>query len=84
MHRVLRVQSDKAAPGLHTSHHLRILCLHQACLVTVSVLFHAEKSDTAAKLRGLGFYMWTILLAIPLFVTMLVMAPLVLMFDKVR
>lgn len=43
-----------------------------------------DKSDTAAKLRGFGFYLWTILLAIPLFVTMLVMAPFVLLFDKAR
>jgi hypothetical protein len=45
---------------------------------------HAGKSSTAAKLRGLGFYLWTILLAVPLFVTMLLMAPFVFLFDRFR
>lgn len=43
-----------------------------------------SKSSTAAKLRGLGFYLWTILLAVPLFVTMLLMAPFVFLFDRFR
>ena len=37
-----------------------------------------------AGIRGLLFYLWTIALSIPLFVTMLVMTPFVMLFDKVR
>jgi 1-acyl-sn-glycerol-3-phosphate acyltransferase len=40
--------------------------------------------DTASKIRGLCFYLWTLALSIPLFVVMLVMAPFVMLRDKVR
>ena len=37
-----------------------------------------------AKLRGFCFYLWTLALSIPLFIVMLVMAPFVMLRDKVR
>ena len=45
---------------------------------------HAGGGDTASKIRGLCFYLWTLALSIPLFVVMLVMAPFVMLRDKVR
>mmetsp|Transcript_14175 Transcript_14175/g.42773 ORF Transcript_14175/g.42773 Transcript_14175/m.42773 type:complete len:341 (-) Transcript_14175:1423-2445(-) len=42
------------------------------------------KSSFAAGIRGFCFYLWTLTLSLPLFVTMLVMAPFVMLFDKVR
>ena len=47
-------------------------------------LFCAGGGDTASKLRGFCFYLWTLALSIPLFVVMLVMAPFVMLRDKVR
>lgn len=44
----------------------------------------AGKSSFAAGIRGFCFYLWTLTLSLPLFVTMLVMAPFVMLFDKVR
>lgn len=44
----------------------------------------AGKSSLAAGIRGFCFYLWTLTLSLPLFVTMLVMAPFVMLFDKVR
>ncbi|KAG2434449.1 hypothetical protein HYH02_012279 [Chlamydomonas schloesseri] len=37
-----------------------------------------------AKIRAIMFFAWSFLLSLPLFVTMMVMAPLVLAFDKYR
>lgn len=37
-----------------------------------------------AKLRALLFFLWSFTLALPLFVTMLAMAPFVMLFDKSR
>lgn len=37
-----------------------------------------------AKLRALAFFLWSFLLALPLFVSMLLMAPLVMLTDKYR
>lgn len=45
---------------------------------------HAGGGDTASNIRGLCFYLWTLALSIPLFVVMLVMAPFVMLRDKVR
>lgn len=45
---------------------------------------HAGGGDTAAKIRGLCFYLWTLALSVPLFVVMLVMAPFVMLRDRVR
>ena len=44
----------------------------------------AGGGDTASKLRGFCFYLWTLALSIPLFVVMLAMAPFVMLRDKVR
>lgn len=43
-----------------------------------------EGSAILAQLKGLMFYLWTLILAIPLFVTMLIMSPFVLLLDKHR
>ncbi len=43
-----------------------------------------EGSAILAQLKGLMFYLWTLILAVPLFVTMLIMSPFVLLFDKHR
>lgn len=47
-------------------------------------LHAAGGSGFAAGVRGLCFYLWTLALSLPLFVTMLVMAPIVMLRDKVR
>jgi hypothetical protein len=36
------------------------------------------------KMRGLAFFLWSFVLALPLFLTMMVMAPFVMIFDKFR
>ena len=43
-----------------------------------------EGSAILAQLKGVIFYLWTLILAVPLFVTMLIMSPFVLLLDKHR
>lgn len=43
-----------------------------------------EGSAFLAKIKGFLFYSFTLLLSVPLFVTMLVMTPFVLLLDKYR
>ncbi len=51
---------------------------------SMHTLHAAGGSGFAAGVRGLCFYLWTLALSLPLFVTMLVMAPIVMLRDKVR
>ena len=43
-----------------------------------------EGSAFLAKIKGFIFYSFTLLLSVPLFISMLVMTPFVLLFDKYR
>ena len=43
-----------------------------------------EGSALLAKVKGFLFYSFTLLLSVPLFISMLVMTPFVLLFDKYR
>jgi len=43
-----------------------------------------EGSAFLAKIKGFLFYTFTLILSVPLFVSMLVMTPFVLLFDKYR
>lgn len=57
--------------------------LNYVLLTYANRLKLADKS-LPLKLRAVCFYLWTYILAVPLFVVMLVLQPFVLLFDKYR